>query len=531
MVALLALLGCTDIEVVEPVEMPTMADTDLLIRASLDLRGVRPSPEELALVEQDPDALAGLLDDYVYDERFGARTRDLWAEILLTRAENFRVPPETYGLSDYAVYEDAVGNEALHIISEVAENDLPFSTVLTADWTMANPTLETIWEIEREQQDAGWTRAVYTDGRPHSGVLTTNSMWWRYTTTTSNANRKRANQISRIFLCNDYLTRPIDFDRNVNLLDEGAVSDALHNDPACVNCHNSMDPIASYLFGFFTYDPDSAAEATTYHPGREQLYKTYVGMEPAFYGEPGYTLDDLGHQIAGDNRFVTCMVEHAYTGLLRRDATLADADRLTGHREAFLEGDLTWRALVRSVVDDPMYRAGDTDETGAVPLKMATPDLLASQVQGLTGFRWTYEGFDLMTTDRYGFRNLAGGADGVNVVRSATSPNTTTVLVQERLAEAAAWHAAELAAAGEATTPLFDALDWTETPETDEDAMVAQIQHLHWAIFGQRVTGDGPQVQANLELWQAIYDIEGNTVDAWAGVLAALLRDPDLLLY
>ena len=44
--------------------------------------------------------------------------------------------------------------------------------------------------------------------------------------------------------------RPIQFDLDVNLLDEAAVTDALRTNPACVNCHVSLDPIASYLFGF-----------------------------------------------------------------------------------------------------------------------------------------------------------------------------------------------------------------------------------------------------------------------------------------
>ena len=49
--------------------------------------------------------------------------------------------------------------------------------------------------------------ARYQDGRPAAGVLATNGLWWRYRSTASNANRKRANQASRILLCQDYLVR------------------------------------------------------------------------------------------------------------------------------------------------------------------------------------------------------------------------------------------------------------------------------------------------------------------------------------
>ena len=172
----------------------------------------------------------------------------------------------------------------------------------------------------------------------------------RYTTTTSNANRKRANTISRVLLCNDYLKRPIEFDRNINLLDEGAVQDALQTDPACVNCHNSMDPIASYFFGFFSYDPSNPLEVVEYHPERELLWKEYIGAQPAWYGTPGHNLSDLGQQIAGDPRFVECAVEQAWVSSLRREALPSDADALTAHREAFLAGDLTWKALMLSLI-------------------------------------------------------------------------------------------------------------------------------------------------------------------------------------
>ena len=53
--------------------------------------------------------------------------------------------------------------------------------------------------------------ARYTDGRPAAGVLATNGLWWRYTTTDSNMNRTRAAAISRLLLCEDFMARPVSF--------------------------------------------------------------------------------------------------------------------------------------------------------------------------------------------------------------------------------------------------------------------------------------------------------------------------------
>lgn len=506
----------------------------LLTRFSLDLRGVRPTLDEIERVEADPSALDGLVDDFLSDERFGARVADLFSEIYLTRTESYLVSFAAFDLDDVPTSQllRSVGSEPLMMLSEIANRDLPVTELVTADWTMADEVLARMYPIDYPDGGAGWQRVHYTDGRPAAGVLATNGMWWRYMTTESNANRGRANVTSRILLCHDYLTRPIEFDRNVNLLDEGALSDALRNNPGCVNCHASLDPLAAYFFGF-SYQEATGSEITEYHPARERNWAAALGTPPSYYGQPGDDLGDLGHQIAGDARFPECVVEHVTRLLLRRETSLLDADRLTAHREALIQGEMKLRPLFRSVLASPEYRAA-TDEglAGAVPLKMVTPNLLASQIRDLTGFDWeTADGFGLIESDAYGFLSLAGGADGVYATKNAASPNSTLLLVQERLAEAAADYVVATDAADPLNARLFDEIDFTETPETGREAMVAQIQGLHLRLFARRVAADGPEVEANLGLWSDLYEVEPDAPRAWAGLLSALLRDPDFLLY
>lgn len=523
--SLLALVSCGTTADEAPAAPPQMDATSALTRISIDLRGVRPTAEELATVKADPAALDDLTDAFLHDARFPGRVRDMWSEVYLTRTESFLIYASQYGLDDQAGFQRSIGDEPLQILSYIAEKDLPYTDLVTADWTMADETLGAIWPIDYPDGETGWRQSHYTDGRPAAGVLATNSMWWRYTSTASNSNRKRANAVSRIFLCNDYLVRPIEFDRNVNLLDEDAVSDALQTNPACMNCHTSLDPLASYFFGFWWYDYTNPGEASYYFPEREPLYRDYTGTERGYYGEPGYSLADLGHQVAADNRFPMCAARQASELLLRRPLTLEDEDRLVGHRDDFISGGLTVRALLKSVVQDPAYLSGSTDAAGYVPKKMLTADLLASTVEDLTGFAWTYSKYDMLRTDAVGFRTLAGGADGYNVTSTARSPNATLVLVQERLAEAAAAYVV-----ANEWTRLFT-VDFTETPETDRDAMVAQVQALHLRVLGHEVDADGDEVDAALALWSSLYAVEGTTRGAWTGVLCALLRDPDFLYY
>lgn len=535
MVARLALItlvaGCGAPE--DPAAWPEMDGRELLIRASLDLRGVRPTAEEYAALEADPESLDALIDTFVEDERFGDRMADLYAEILLTRTETWPIGPDSYnaGISN-ADFVNSVGDEVPRMVGEVARSDRPWTDMVRGDWTMSNGTLRTIWPIEGTTSGDGWQVSRYTDGRPPAGALATNSLWWRYGSTPSNANRKRANAVSRVFLCQDYLHKPIAFDRNVNLLDEGAVEDAIQRDPGCVACHNSLDPLSGYFYGFWHYNNQLAAEVTNYHPERELLWRQTTGVSPGFYGEPGFGLDDLGRQLAGDNRYVTCAVETVTEQLLRRETTFEDTTRLSAHREAFLAGDLTLRALARSVVDSPEYRAGAVDDERATPSKLVTADLLHDEIEDLTGFRWTAGGgVDLLRSENLGFRTLAGGADGVFVTRSATRPNATLILVQERLAEAAASHVVEHDLGGGGEPRLLALVDGSERPDTDRDALVAQIQALHWRLFGRRVAADGEEVEANLALFSDLLSIDDDPRAAWAGLVTALLRDPDLLLY
>lgn len=525
------LLGCRPgAEEVSP--LPVMSPAERLTRLSLDLRGRRPSPDELDEAEGGEASIEALTERFLEDPAFEERMADLWSEVLLTRAESFYVGADAYGLADGPGFAASVGEEPLRLIARVAAQDLPWTEVVTGDWTMADDNLLAAWPLQAEASGSGWREARYTDGRPEAGILATNGLWWRYTTTTSNANRGRANQISRILLCNDYLVRPIEFERNVDLLDESAVLDAISNNPGCVGCHASLDPIASYLYGFWTYVPDSVEEVSRYHPEREPLWNSVTGVAPAWYGEPGDSLADLGRQIAADPRFPDCAVQRGFELLLRRTAAPGDIERLARHREAFLDGGLTQRALLRSLVRDEFYTAGATDAEGAVPRKLVTVELLVSQVEALTGFRWTYAGYDMLRTDAIGLRTLAGGADGLTVSASAREPNATLVLVQERLAEAAAWAlVAEESARAAADRRLFDRVDLAALPSAQPAATEAQLVQLYRQVLGKAVAPGGEEVEAARSLLAELEALGSSPAEAWAGLLSAMLRDPDFLFY
>jgi hypothetical protein len=509
-----------------------MSAVDLLTRVSLDLRGVRPSVEELTAVETDPGRVDSYIDLFLEDERLTERVVSMWSEIYLTRQDSYYLAAEDYDWepSDQPAFALGVGEEPLRILARVVTEDLPYTELVTGDWTVLNDIVGLSWPTDYSADETGYQVVHYTDGRPSAGVLSTNSMWWRYMSNGTNYNRSRANAISKLFLCTDYLAKAIEFDRDVNLLDEGAVNEALQTNPGCYACHSSLDPLASFLFGFHYYDYDGLMDISYYHPEREHLWQDATGLEPAYYGAPGYSLADLGELLAADPRFAECAVEQVWKIFLQRDVELEDFERLTALRETFLGADLKMRPLLRAVFDTPEYRAGPTDEPLYAPLKMVSAEQLGSQIEAVTGYRMTTDGYDMLLNDEYGLRTLAGGVDGNFVTAPARAPMATLVLVQERLAQAAADFVVAQDLVAESPT-LFTEIGFSETTSSNRDAMVAQIQALHLRLFSSRVEADGAEVEANLALWEELYAASLSQAAAWKGVLTVLLRDPTFLMY
>ncbi len=118
----------------------------------------------------------------------------------------------------------------------------------------------------------------------------------------------------------------------------------------------------------------------------------YGSAATVFFGEPGYSLSDLGWRIAADVRYPVCAVRTAYKSLLGRDLDSDESGSLIQTREDFLAGGLTIRSLFESVLASEPWR-------DHAPPRMVSPDLMASQVEALTGFRLVSGGYDLVQTD------------------------------------------------------------------------------------------------------------------------------------
>jgi hypothetical protein len=523
---LLVLAGCAEdtAESVSPEEAVRR-----LARVSLDLRGVRPTEAEIAAVEADPAALEDLTAEFVTDERFFDHLVQLYQEVYLTETEGIDLRPSNVPFEDAKPYYWLVGQEPLQIVGQLAREDLPYTELVTGDWTMAEEYLGTTFPVEWPEGQTGWHKTRYLDGRPAVGVLAANGLWWRYTTTEANANRRRANAISSILVCHNYLDRPILFAADIPLTDDAAVRDAVTNDPTCVGCHSSLDPIAASLFGFYWSNFTSATEGLTYHEEKETMWGSLLGVSPGWAGESLSGLTELGPAIAADARFVPCAVDQAWSLMLRRKVSPADQPSIQTLTDDFVAGGLKLRQLYRDIALHPTFLGLDEGEKD---LRLLRPDAIGASVEDLTGFDWQVEGLPVLQSDVKGLRGLAGGVEGILIKQPALRPSSSILLVSELLAaEASAYAVATEADLPAADRRLFTEIDFTETFDDDEPLLREQAQLLYVRVLSRRVAVDGPEVDATMDLWRSLYELEESPSAAWRGVLDALLRDPTFLLY
>jgi len=126
---LLWLLGCAGAD--------DAASMTRLARASLDLRGVRPSLAELEAVRKDPDALPEMVDAFMDDPRFEDRIVSLWAPVYLTRASEADASIAEFEEADEIAAVTSLGEEPLRVLAHIAATDLPYkrSAPRTGPWS------------------------------------------------------------------------------------------------------------------------------------------------------------------------------------------------------------------------------------------------------------------------------------------------------------------------------------------------------------------------------------------------------------
>ena len=504
-------------------------DTPLLLRRiSLDIRGNLPSIEELERLSTEHVSI--LIDEMLESSAHEEQLISLFNHWLKTKVDTFNLTEQDYHLSANQAYPliRSVGEEPLRFMAHIASQDISWLEVVRADYTMSNDLLLNMWPLEAIDSNDGWFRAQYTDGRPAGGILMTNGLWWRYYTTPNNFSRSRAMMLSELFLCENYLHRPIKFQAPA-LLERESLNEFIRTEPACIGCHSTLDPLAAALFGFWWYDLYDTAELSYYHIDREPLGSYYLEQEPAWFGTPIKAPIELGIYLSQDRRFTQCTVQQTVSFLLQRSVDNADFSLVQKFHEEFQASDWRFSALLKSIVQSNEYQAGapiDPQNISLTTRRLLSVEQLQNVILQIAGLRWEKNGYDQFQNDIYGYRTLLGGIDGINTKERAKNPSLTQQLVIKRLSQAIAQHLVTEHWEGN-DVPLFRGISLADVQAEDTDFITLHT-HIHRTLFSRAPTEE--RLHLDQEYFAQIAQ-QHSVQEAWISLLSVTIRDPDFWTY
>jgi hypothetical protein len=533
---LASIAGCRD-----PVDDPRdpaidyLAPTALLARASMALRGIRPSRGDLLLVAEDPQQVPWLIDRYLTSPEFGATLRELHNEALHLKVQerNYTPPPlpplDGKGASEIT---DAIFDEPLRLIEDIILNDLPYTKIVTADYTMANPVVAGMWGMPHSGENR-WERTTWSDDRGSAGILSGNALFLRYRSTAFNYNRGRANAVSRGLLCHDFLDGEIHLDTKINLADPAVVSNAVVNNPACAGCHQTLDPLASYFFAYRMGTFQVASYPMTFYDGtKAEDWAVATGRPPRFFGIAAEGLQGLGQAIADDPRFARCAVRHFASYLLETPADQLPVQWLASLQREFVDSGYAAKQLIKQIALSSRFAAAAAHWDAAraenlVGYQKVRPQQLGRMIAALTGYAWRDGEINLLDDDLRGFRVLAGGIDSFFVTEPVHTMNATSSLITRRLALEAAAFVVEHDL-GTKDRRLFRDGELTTAAEPQ---VRRQLAHLHARIFSELIDEHDRALDDELALFHGVLASGDDVARAWTVTVAAMLGDLRAVYY
>jgi len=546
----------------EPVASPhELSAVDQLLRGSMALRGLRPSPAEVERVTRDPAAVPELLRSYTETEAFAEVLADMHAQQLMLRANGIPklVLPQRGPLEGIALGESQEAEQEwpLQLVRHVARNDLPYTEVVTADYTFSSDIISRAYGLPYDPTDpAEWQQVDWHDGRPGAGLLSETTLWRRHVSNGANFNRLRADIIADRLLCDPIGGRDVTIEGSIAVSDPDEVALAVSTQPECIACHQALDPLGGFLWGFkpqisksaiqLAYDHDCGDEPIpswqytgdvadycyplkTYNPEWEADWAGWGLRAPNYYGQPASYLDELGQMVADDPRFATCTVRRFYSWFAQVDVDEVPYDVVEPLAADLVASGWSTRELAVAIVRRPEFRRSDDAGLGLLATR---PEQYARALTELTGYRWIgavdagncdlcWGEVDLARSALHGYRNVAGGTDDDNIIRPTHTTTPMKWLALSVFAQDAAGHAVAEAIAGRSPFPGFD------PTLRDESATRAQLADLHLRVLSAPVTADSPEVDALVELVESSSD----PTTGWTTALTALFLDPRMLLH
>jgi hypothetical protein len=531
-------------------------------KASLQLADRLPSDDERARLRQEGEAaLPSLLEALMKEEAFIDRVIELYNDQLLTdfylrfvgaavnllSEQDYPGAGAVYGaLEEKARVEANLGiaREPLWIIANAVRNDLPFSEILTANYTMVNAGSAAVYATEASFADPsdpdarGNARvAAHREAGvveiPHAGLLTTPAFLNRFPTSPTNRNRHRARKIYEFFLATDILKAA---DRPIDPLASTRFNNPTRDDVQCNGCHRQLDPIAGAFMKWSDRDQERYEPDSDWYP---EMFAAGFGREVMDTADYTRALPWLAQRIVADPRFVLATIHTVFRGLTGQEpldypresgALDFDAQRVAWQRqdasfraigERFVAENMRFKTVVRELLISSQFRAvnamqdasmADLAELAALGTgRLSTPERLAAKIEVVTGVAWARD----KDADPYlkrDFHILYGGIDSDTVTKRLTQPNGTMASVAARMANevscrVTAWDFTRPRGerrffAGVEPSDVPEAASFVATPAADSvERIRGTLQHLHELVLGERLQGADPELDRSYALF------------------------------
>ncbi len=304
---------------------------------------------------QDDAALKGQLDRMLADPRFGQTAKAFgrqWTTI--DKIAEVGKDPGRYRFWS-AEFASLIVNETERFFEQVlTKGDATLATLLLADYTYLDPDQPiplTVYGLNRS--------AVASDGRApldarrRSGFLTQLSVLSRTSTNERSSAINRGILVQENFLCEHLPSPPdnVDFSlpANADRLSPQELLREHQKNPSCKPCHGLIDPIG---FTFSRYDG-----AGQY---REQINGTPLDESGSI---PGSDVDravsgarELSKALSESEKVKACLATHWFRFALGRDPTEDDLCALTQVKQAGIESDGDFRAMLIALARSTAFR-------------------------------------------------------------------------------------------------------------------------------------------------------------------------------
>jgi len=326
-----------------------------------------------------------------------------------------------YRGDDYKRVKESMLQEGARIAEEILRNDLPYTELVTADWSMWNGRLEHFYarldgrlgELSDPNVYRGWHRV--DRGTGHSGVLSTH-MYLNYFYN----GRRWAQRTFESFLCHETVPdfelldeHPVEVPVSYRTHPDAEADINVNSGRACAACHLQLDGLSRVKDRWDSFG---------------QYYPVGYGGQPTpqtaiFLGEEVDGLGAFGDALGRSDVFADCAANQMW-------------EHLTGHRfephetelrralvSDFIASGHNFRALIRAMVQTDAYR-----DIGN--LKTMEKELFQRTMDDFLGVEWpvgSKNGFD-----RY--YDKVGGMDYRKIESRDRSPSVGYSMVQYKAA-------------------------------------------------------------------------------------------------